>query len=102
MIQRPVQQLFSVHPPSRLTAAVARDLQLLIRGWKRHDVYLEGSRLVGGIGQPFAVVGKLRLVLLKTSLHDGQRLLVSELRQGVDVEGIVLTSEIRDIPPVVR
>src|SRR5262245_50635723 len=64
IIRRAEKELFTVRAPPRLAAAILRDLNLLLAAWKGNQEDLEhSSRLIGGISEPFPVIGKLRLIL---------------------------------------
>ena len=99
------EDFLPVTPPSRPPATGVGDLQFLIERWKRCDVDLEPPRLVGDVGEPLAVVGKLRLVLVEWPLDHGEGLAGLALgvkRKHVQVLELALAQFVNEILPVLR
>src|SRR6516225_4683743 len=84
-IRRTEKEFLAVCAPARLAAPIFRDLDLLLSARKGDHVDLKrSSGLVGGVSEPFPVIGKLRFILVIGPLHYRKWFLVAKRRQNPD------------------
>src|SRR5262245_34240108 len=91
-----VVQLLSIPPPSRLSAAVLRNLNRLVALGEGRHPDLKRPTGFGRVCEPLSVNGKLRLVFTKGA-RDQRFPFATGRRPGVDVLNVVVIYDVRDV-----